>query len=252
MGASVGDIIRAEQEQKLPRPGMQQTSGGGFLGSGYSPVPVSYQTIPAPKEDLVERSGNPALDVFGNALFKALGLDTTAPSGPSFRVNPYYQNLPSMGPATNPNYVGVGGRDLVASAYDKIVGRQPDAGGYEFWTNEMQQKGLTGQGLVSGFTQSPEFQRQQEFQKAYTEAFRPGYQEFGPSGQYYQPIYQSSYNRAISPPGFYSPGYDMPAFYNPFAPPPTEATTEATAESSGEGKASGGAIQSQGIDALLK
>lgn len=63
---------------------------------------------------------------------------------------------------------------------------------------------LTGQGMVASMTTSPEFQRQQEYNRAYSEAFRPDYKEFGPSGQYYQPIYQSRYQSA---PSFYRPSY---------------------------------------------
>lgn len=47
----------------------------------------------------------------------------------------------------------------------------------------------------------------QQFNRAYTENFRPGYKEFGPSGQYYQPIYNPQYSNFSRAPGFYSPGY---------------------------------------------
>lgn len=104
---------------------------------------------------------------------------------------------------------------MVMDAYQRILGRTPEQEGFDFWTNEMN-KGLTGQGLVSAAVTAPEYQRTQEYQRAYTEAFRPGYQEFGPSGQYYQPIYQSSYSRYQQPSQFYRPSYSGPSFSNPF------------------------------------
>lgn len=112
-----------------------------------------------------------------------------------------YQYAPSQQQMTNSAYVGLGSRpDLISNAYQNILGRGPDQEGFNYWSNAVRQ-GLTGQGLVAGFTTSPEFQRTQEFQKAYTEAFRPGYKEFGPNKQYYQPIYQrgSSYTDYRNP-----------------------------------------------------
>lgn len=125
--------------------------------------------------------------------------------------------LPSQQPMFNPAYQGMGGSSMVNQAYQNILGRAPEPSGYDLWTNRMQQ-GLTGQGLVAGMTTSPEFQRQQEFNRAYTEAFRPGYKEFSESGQYQQPIHQSSYARHIRSGGVYSPSYAGPSFQrNPFA-----------------------------------
>lgn len=116
-----------------------------------------------------------------------------------------FQYAPSQQRLADERYVGMGGDNLVNQSYQNIFGRAPTP--FELFNmgNRMRQ-GLTGQGLVSAMTTSPEFQRQQEYQKAYTEAFRPGYKEFGPSGQYYQPIYQtgSSYVDYRSP--MYSSG----------------------------------------------
>ena len=50
----------------------------------------------------------------------------------------------------------------------------------------------------------------------YTAMNRPDYKTYGPSGQFYQPIYQSSYNQYPRPSQFYSPGYNMPMMGNPF------------------------------------
>jgi hypothetical protein len=129
-------------------------------------------------------------------------------------------------------YQGIGGgEEMVKDAYQRILGREPDAEGLAYWTNQMQ-KGLTGQGAVAAATTSPEFQRQREYERAYTEAFRPDYKEFGPSGQYYQPIYQSSYKNYQQPDRFYAPSYDMPAAVNPFD------YSKAAAKGEAEGKGS--------------
>lgn len=108
----------------------------------------------------------------------------------------------------NPFYEGLRSPDMVRGAYRNILGREPDTGGFNYYAGEMG-RGLTGQGLVSRMTESPEFQRSQDYQRAYTAAFRPGYQEFGPSGQYYQPIYQGEYTNYARSPEFYQPSYDV-------------------------------------------
>ena len=97
-------------------------------------------------------------------------------------------------------------------------------------------------------------------QLSYSQAFRPGYKEFGPGGQFQQPIYQSSYEGYVAPTGgFYSPGYGIDNLYNPYATYIAQQAQQA-AQQFGQGdtqasttnKARGGAIESQGIDTLLK
>lgn len=95
--------------------------------------------------------------------------------------------------------------------------------------------------------------------QAYTAANRPGYQQFGPSGQFQQPIYRSSYSNYVQPTSYYSPGYSMPPVYNPFNAYQTPADkamvteVQSTTNNGGEvGKAAGGSLQSSGIDTLLK
>jgi hypothetical protein len=96
-------------------------------------------------------------------------------------------------------------------------------------------------------------------QLAYSQAFRPGYREFGPSGQFQQPIYQSSYEGYAAPTGLYSPSYGIDNLYNPYATYIAQQAQQA-AQQFGQGdtqtstanKARGGAIESQGIDTLLK
>lgn len=113
---------------------------------------------------------------------------------------------------------------------------------------EMQDYQAANVAVPSGFQPTP------ISDQAYTAANRPGYQEFGPSGQFQQPIYQSSYQNYVQPTSFYSPGYDVPALYNPFVmnTAPTQATQGEAPASTGEGMAYGGPVQSQGIDALLR
>lgn len=167
----------------------------------------------------------------------------------------------------NPFYEGSDARsDLVNMAYQKLLNRQPDPGGLASYNQEMM-RGLTGQGLVSALANSPEFQRTQDFQRAYTSTFRPGYQEFGPSGQYNQPIYLSSYTDYARSPGFTQPMYNTAMMtpqdlgygfgsFNPFAYGGTNPFAGDTAAPTSEGSpaaASGGRIKDDdGITALLK
>jgi hypothetical protein len=63
---------------------------------------------------------------------------------------------------------------IVNQAYNRILNRPADAAGAASWQDQMANQNLTGQQLLSGFTGSPEFQRRQQFQQAYTQQFRPG------------------------------------------------------------------------------
>jgi hypothetical protein len=71
---------------------------------------------------------------------------------------------------------------VVNQAYNRILDRPADAPGAAYWQDQMANQNLTGQQLVSGFVNSPEFQRRQQFQQAYTQQFRPG-----PTGQPFNP-----------------------------------------------------------------
>jgi len=71
---------------------------------------------------------------------------------------------------------------IVNQAYDRILNRPADAPGAAYWQDQMANQNLTGQQLVSGFVNSPEYQRRQQFQQAYTQQFRPG-----PTGQPFNP-----------------------------------------------------------------
>jgi hypothetical protein len=123
---------------------------------------------------------------------------------------------PSQMRAYNPFYSGSEANSLVDMAYRNILRRAPDPSGRSYYGDQMMQ-GMTGQGLAGALSSSPEFQRQQEFTRAHTEMFRPNYQETGPSGQYFQPIYQQRYTDYSRAPGFYSPSYGAFGGYNPFA-----------------------------------
>lgn len=192
-----------------PRPVSPYASaGGGFQGRG------------APGNRLEEQYFDPAYYLKQNP-------DVAA--DPYYGQNPFhhYQDfgfterrkptatqeyLPSQQPLVSSAYKGVSDQGLVDAAYANILNRQADPEGRAYYQNQMQQ-GLTGQGLVAAMTASPEFQRQREFERAYTEAFRPDYKEFGPSGQFYQPIYQSGYRNYVQPGQAYRPSYGM---QNPF------------------------------------
>ena len=170
----------------------------------------------------------------------------------------------------NPFYAGSDTRsDLVNMAYQRLLNRQPDPEGLAYYSQEMT-RGLTGQGLVSALANSPEFQRTQDFQRAYTSTFRPGYQEFGPSGQYNQPIYLSNYTNYARSPEFTQPVYNTTMMtpqdvgygfgsFNPFAYGGTNefaSADTAPASSSAAGgstaAARGGRIKDdEGIAALL-
>lgn len=167
----------------------------------------------------------------------------------------------------NPFYEGSDTRsDLVNMAYQRLLNRPPDEAGLAHYSQEMT-RGLTGQGLVSALANSPEFQRTQDFQRAYTSTFRPGYQEFGPSGQYSQPIYLSSYTDYARSPGFTQPMYNTAMMtpqdlgygfgsFNPFAYGGTNPFAGEAAAQTSEGTpaaASGGRIKDDdGITALLE
>lgn len=196
-----------------PQPNRYTPAGGGFLGQ-FQPgaLPIAQNKFNPSR--YLEQNPDVARDPnYGRNPFQHY-----QDYGFYEQRSPYegFQYGPSTQPMYNPAYQGVEADSLVNRAYRNILRRAPDTAGQSYWQNQMRQ-GMTGQGLVSGFTGSPEFQRQQEFDRAYTEAFRPGYQEFGPSGQYYQPIYQQRYTNYAQSPGFYSPGYSGPSFMNPFS-----------------------------------
>ena len=214
--------------------------GGGGGGEASSQPTYTRPTNPQPVSPYYSAGGG----FMGRTPFGSIGSASSVPSSrfnadyylaqnPDVAADPYYgsnplhhyedfgfterrspsegfQYAPSQQAAQNPAYIGRTDQNLVNMAYQNILGRAPTA--YDSYVmGEQMRQGLTGQGLVSFGTTSPEFQRRQEYNRAYTEAFRPGYQEFGPSGQYYQPIYQSQYTNYSRAPGFYQPSY------NPFS-----------------------------------
>ena len=174
-------------------------AGGGFLGRGTQPVgrgsfdPTFYS----------QEYGSLLKGDYANSPYKhytEVGLEKG--------LLPYETATapPSTQAKYRPSYVGWQDPSFVQQGYQSMLGRAPSAYEQQYWDAEMG-RGLTGQGLVAAGLASPELQRRQEFSRAYTEAFRPGYQEFGPSGQYYQPIYQSGYTNYSRSPGFYQPSY---------------------------------------------
>lgn len=96
---------------------------------------------------------------------------------------------------------------FVTNAYRQFLGRAPTQAEQQYGT-DLLNKGLTGAGAAVALGTSPEFQRQQEYQRAYTAAVRPGgYQEFSPSGQYQQPVYMPNYDKYVSAQTPYTPTY---------------------------------------------
>ena len=109
---------------------------------------------------------------------------TTQPYTPQ-----YTQNYRFSAPAPS---------NMVNRAYGDLFGRSPDASGTESWGTHLA-NGMAPSDVLRHMSNSPEFQAQQDYSRGYTSVFRPGYKEFGPNGQYYQPIYQSQYMDYRSP-----------------------------------------------------
>lgn len=186
--------------------------GGGGGGDSSQTAQPNYIRHPNP------RPVSPYTSAGGGFLGRTpLGSTGTASSVPASSFNSEYYLAQNPDVAKDPYYgknpfehyqdFGFAERRTPFQGFQYAPSQQPmyDAFGQ-----------LTGQGQVAAMTTSPEFQRQQDYNRAYTEAFRPDYKEFGPSGQYYQPIYQSSYDRYQQPSYFYSPGYTM---QSPFSYP---------------------------------
>lgn len=104
------------------------------------------------------------------SLFRPRPPATTQPAPPPTYAMPNQTTIPGEVPR------------IVEDAYNRILGRPSDAPGAAYWQDQMANQGLTGQQLVSGFVNSPEFQRQQQYEQAYTQQFRPG-----PTGQPFNP-----------------------------------------------------------------
>ena len=192
-----------------PRPVSPFTSaGGGFQGRGQAPNRLTEGEFDP--EYYLKQNPDVAKDPYygQNPFHHYQDFGFAERRKPSATA----EYLPSQQPMTSQAYKGLEDQGLVEAAYRNILNRQGSPTETSFLQNQMRQ-GLTGQGLVSAMTTSPEFQRQREFERAYTEAFRPDYKEFGPSGQFYQPIYQSGYRDYAQPPQAYRPSYAM---QNPF------------------------------------
>lgn len=205
------------------------TAGGGFMGRGSPGNPVTQAQFDADR--YIKQ--NP--DVAANPYYKENPFQHYQDFGFVEQRSPFegFQYAPSLQQRYNRSYVGSNNPNMVFQAYQNILGRAPDPSGASFYNQQMQQ-GLTGQGLVGSLTTSPEFQRQQEYNRAYTEAFRPGYKEFGPNKQYYQPIYQSRYTDYTTPMSLfnqgintaYSPSYS--GFLGGFGNPPASSAASNT------------------------
>ena len=273
-GGGGGEAPPPPQRTASPRPVAPFTSaGGGFMGRTPYGSPGTSASFPQSRFNAdYYLAQNP--DVARDPYYGSNPFHHYQDFGFAERRTPSenFQYAPSQQRLYNPTYEGLGGRpDLVMDAYQRILGRTPDQEGFNFWTNEMN-RGLTGQGLVSAGVTAPEFQRTQEYQRAYTEAFRPGYQEFGPTGQYNQPIYLGNYTNYARSPEFAQPlynttmmtpqdvGYGFGSFNpfayggtNPFAGDTAAPTGGSATEGGSPAAARGGRIKNDdGIAALLK
>ena len=204
-----GEAPPPPQRATNPRPVAPYTSaGGGFMGRTPYGSPGTSASFPQSRFNAdYYLAQNP--DVARDRYYGSNPFEHYQDFGFYERRTPSenFQYAPSQQRLFNPTYAGTAWNpEMLNLAYQKILGRAPDTTALQFWP-EAFNKGLTGQGFISSLTTSPEFQRTQEYQRAYTEAFRPGYQEFGPSGQYYQPIYQSSYANYPSAARPYQPTY---------------------------------------------
>lgn len=102
-------------------------------------------------------------------------------TGP-FQTQPFQQMpAPTYGMPVSQNIPG-DIPPLVNQAYSNIFNRPADASGATYYQDQLANQGMTGQQLVSEFVGSPEFQRQQQYEQAYTQQFRPG-----PTGRPFNP-----------------------------------------------------------------
>ena len=151
-------------------------AGGGSSSQGMG----TGQTMPQPTPAQYSGRGLGGFtnSIVQNSLGGMFGGMRATGTGP-FQTQPFQQM-----PASSPDTRGIPGdvANLVGDAYSRILGRPADDVGAAGWQDQMANRGLTGQQLVSGFVNSPEFQRQQQYEQAYTQQFRPG-----PTGRPFNP-----------------------------------------------------------------
>lgn len=145
------------------------------------PLYQNFNTKPtAASQPLIDRSAPPA-------GFQGVG--GAAPTAPTYNSNTTPQTV-------NPQ--------LVMDAYQQITGRKPTQDQLSALLQEFG-RGLTVAGAVQSGVTSPEVKARQDYERAYTTAYRPGYREFSQTGQYFQPIYTPSYGGYPAPAAPYRP-----------------------------------------------
>jgi len=151
-------------------------AGGGSSSQGMGTGQTMSQ--PTPAQYSGRGLGGFTNSIIQNSLGGMFGGMRATGTGP-FQTQPFQQM-----PASPPDTRGIPGDvvNLVGDAYSRILGRPADDVGAAGWQDQMANRGLTGQQLVSGFVGSPEFQRQQQYEQAYTQQFRPG-----PTGRPFNP-----------------------------------------------------------------
>lgn len=152
------------------------------------------------------RSNNSALGVNSKTAtgYKPSGTSVKGPSSQGFLG----RNIPSGVPMYDAYFARplASNTQFLKDAYQQLIGHPITQQEIQPLMGELE-KGLTGYGAVNMGATAPEVQRMQDYQRAYTTAYRPGYQEFSPSGQYQQPIYMPSYGNYAAPKAPYSPSY---------------------------------------------
>lgn len=159
-------------------------SSGGMSTQGQGPGQATGQAMSQAPGQMGTPTPLSNYASFGRGLGNTIrGINENAMS--LFRPRPPATTQPAPPPTyAMPNQTTIPGEvpRIVEDAYNRILGRPSDAPGAAYWQDQMANQGLTGQQLVSGFVNSPEFQRQQQYEQAYTQQFRPG-----PTGRPFNP-----------------------------------------------------------------
>ena len=146
-------------------------AGGGSSSQGMG----TGQTMPQPTPAQYSGRGLGGFtnSIIQNSLGGMFGGMRATGTGP-FQTQPFQQMpAPTYGMPVSQNMPG-DIPPLVNQAYSNIFNRPADAAGAAYYGDQLANQGMTGQQLVSEFVGSPEFQRQQQYEQAYTQQFRPG------------------------------------------------------------------------------
>lgn len=153
-------------------------------------------------------SSKKATDVDSKTSSEYTPSSTPVPTG-SFSPGFQGRNVPTDVPRYDPYFARplASNPQFLMDAYKQLMGHPISQQEIPGLMGELE-KGLSGTGAVIMGATSPEVQRMQEYERAYTTAYRPNYQEFSPSGQYQQPIHMISYANYAAPNAPYRPSYN--------------------------------------------